>query len=217
MSVRIDVLSLPLINYSCIPFVGFLSNIYIYLAIIPSILYFHLFCTFSTSTCRHIEMLLNVARTKGRKIETRWMLVIYIIVHFPGDTWLEAGSFLKSLKHRRRIVTSCPFPRATIFRARFRRNRNEPAIVSCGRGRSLWVNIREYEEPERLLARFPLLVIIDFETKPGVDVKGNSSSRRIKWEWVCEWFQTLSRSRYFKVTICLFKYESLYLCLILWW
>lgn len=181
---RIDAFSLPLTNQTPVfPSLGFLSNsIYIYLAIIPSILYFHLFCTFSTSTCRHIEMLLNVARTKGRKIETRWMLAIYIIVHFPGDTWLEAGSFLKSLKHRRRIVTSCPFPRATIFRARFRRSRNEPAIVSCGRGRSLWVNIREYEGTEKLLARFPLLVIIDFETKPGVDVKGNSSSRRIKEE-----------------------------------
>lgn len=144
--VRINVSSLSLTNQTPVfPLLDFFLSIYIYLAIIPSILYFHLFCTFSTSTCRHIEMLLNVARTKGRKIEARWMLAIYIIVHFPGDTWLEAGSFLKSLKHRRRIVTSCPYPRATIFRARFRRNRNEPAIVSCGRGRSLWVNIREYE------------------------------------------------------------------------
>lgn len=65
-------LSLPLTNQTPVfPLLDFFLSIYIYLAIIPSILYFHLFCTFSTSTCRHIEMLLNVARTKGRKIEAR--------------------------------------------------------------------------------------------------------------------------------------------------
>ena len=104
--------------------------------------YLRSFWTSSTSTCRHIEMLLNAVHSSRRKIEVAeyWR---YIHHTFPLiRDWRQGklAGFLKSQKHRRRIVTGV-LAGSTIFRARFSRNRNARRSCSAVWGRFLveWI------------------------------------------------------------------------------